>query len=109
MINPALSDEEHGIVRVGLAAAALLANDELAIVTKSLMVEAFATITETKPDQLAEREHHYNLIRGLKAIEAELEARVQRKDAIERRLDAESASDADHDPMIDDATLGVTQ
>jgi hypothetical protein len=71
------------------------------------MVDAFAAITESKPDQFADREHNYNLIRGLKAIEAELEARVQRKDAIERRLDAENSADAD--PLIDDADLGVTQ
>lgn len=71
------------------------------------MVDAFAAFTETNPDQLAAREHNYNLIRGLKAIEAELEARVQRKDAIERRLDAEAADDAD--PLINDANLGVTE
>jgi hypothetical protein len=102
-----LTDEEHDIVRVGLAAASLLADGELAQISKSLMVEAFAAITESHPDQLAQREHHYNLIRGLKAIEAELEARVQRKDAIERRLDAEAAADAD--PLIDDADLGVSE
>jgi hypothetical protein len=103
-MNSALSDEELGIVRVGLAAAALLADGELALISKSLMVEAFAAITESKPEAAAEREQHYHLIRGLKAIEAELEARVQRKDAIERRLDAE-ADDAN--PLIDDASLGI--
>jgi hypothetical protein len=102
-----LNDEELNIVRVGLAAAALLDGGELALVAKSLMVEAFAAITESNPDQLAAREHNYNLIRGLKAIEAELEARVQRKDTIERRLDADNAADAD--PLIDDAELGVTE
>lgn len=102
-----LNDEELAIVREGLSAQALLNNGDLAAISKSLMVEAFAAITESKPDQLADREHHYNLIRGLKAIEAELEARVQRKDAIERRLDAENADDAD--PLIDDASLGVSE
>lgn len=101
-----LSDDELAIVREGLSAQALLNGGDLATVAKSLMVEAFAAVTESKPDQLAEREHHYNLIRGLKAIEAELEARVQRKDAIERRLDAEADNDAD--PLIDDADLGIT-
>lgn len=106
-IPAVLSDEEHAIVRVGLAAAALLADGNFADISKSIMVEAFAAITESKPDQLAVREHNYNLIRGLKAIEAELETRVQSKDAIERRLDAEASADAD--PLIDDAELGVTE
>ena len=106
-MNPALSDAELAIVQEGLAAAALLEGGDLARIAKSLMVEAFTAITESKPDQLAQRENTYNLIRGLKAIEAELEARVQRKDAIERRLDAEAADD-DADPLIDDAELGVT-
>lgn len=94
-------------MKVGLAAAALLSDGNFADVIKSVMLDAFAAITESTPDQLAGRELNYNLIRGLKAIEAELEARVQRKDAIERRMDAESADDAE--PLIDDALLGISQ
>lgn len=94
-------------MREGLAAASLLTNGDFALISKAIMVEAFSAITESNPDQLAAREHNYHLIRGLKAIEAELEARVQRKDAIERRLDAETADDAF--ALIDDAALGVTQ
>lgn len=101
-----LSDEELNIVREGLSAQALLDGGDFALIAKALMVEAFAAITESKPDQLDHREQHYNLIRGLKAIEAELESRVQRKANIERRLDAENAADAD--PLIDDASLGVS-
>lgn len=107
MPHEPLTDEELVLVKEGLSAQALLSNGDFAAISKSIMVEAFAAVTETKPDQLAEREHHYHLIRGLKAIEAELEARVQRKDAIERRLDADNAAD-DADPLIDDATLGVS-
>jgi hypothetical protein len=108
MPHEPLTDEELAIVREGLSAQALLNGGELALISKSIMVEAFAAITESTPDQLASREHNYNLIRGLKAIEAELEARVQRKDAIERRLDAENTAD-DADPLIDDASLGITE
>ena len=107
MPHEPLTDEELAIVREGLSAQALLSGGDLAAVSKALMVEAFAAFTETKPDQLAKREHHYNLVQGLKAIEAELEARVQRKDSIERRLNAENEP-ADADPLIDDASLGVT-
>jgi hypothetical protein len=106
-IPAVLSDEENAIVRVGLASATLLSDGNFADVIKAVMLEAFAAITDSKPDQLAAREHNYNLIRGLKAIEAELETRVQAKDAIERRMDAENANDAD--PLIDDAELGVTE
>ena len=107
MAHEPLNEAELLIVREGLSAQALLNDGDLALVTKSIMVEAFAAITDSTPDQLASREHNYNLIRGLKAIEAELEARVQRKETIERRLDAENADDAD--PLIDDASLGVSE
>lgn len=109
MPHEPLTDAEFIIVREGMDASDLLASDALKAVTKSLMVEAFAAITESLPDQLPQRENHYNLIRGLKAIEAELEARVQRRSSIERRLDAENASDTPDNYEIDDAELGVTE
>jgi hypothetical protein len=99
-----LSDAEHFIVREGLAAADLLASEALRSVSHTIMVDAFTAFTESKPDCLAERENHYNIVRGLKAIEAELNARVQRKDEIERRLDEEAGDDAE--ALIDDAALG---
>jgi hypothetical protein len=93
-------------VREGLAAANLLASEDLRLITHSLMVEAFATITESAPAQAAEREQTYHLIKGLKAIEAELHSRIQRKDTIERRMDRDAEPEAD-DALINDADLGA--
>lgn len=103
-----LNEEELRIAREGLAAANLLASEDLRAIIHSLMVESFTAITESAPAHAAEREHTYNLIRGLKAIEAELAARVQRRDAIERRMDRDAAPDAD-DALINDADLGANE
>lgn len=95
-------------MREGLASAALLASEDLRLIFKSIQVEAFARFTESAPAQEAERAQLYNLTQGLKAIEAELQTRVQRKDAIERRLDMDAEPDADNDSLINDADLGVS-
>ena len=100
-----LGEHEQLIVREGLDASSLLASEALRSIFKSIQVEAFARFTESAPDQKDARENLYNLTQGLKAIEEALNMRVQAKDEIERRLDAEAASDA-NDDLIDDATLG---
>jgi hypothetical protein len=105
MTREPLNDAEQLIVREGLAAANLLASDDLLALIHSLTVEAFTCFTDTRPDQKDAREHFYNLSQGLKAIEGELNARVQKKDEIERRLNANDAND----DLIDDADLGVPE
>lgn len=82
-----LTEHEQQVVQRGLAAADLLANENFRDIIHSLTIESFAVFTETKPHQSEDREAQYNLCQGLKAIEQELLARVQAKDAIERRLD----------------------
>jgi hypothetical protein len=79
--------DEQAIER-GLAAASLLSDPTFQNVIASLGVEAFAVFTETKPDERQRREDTYNLYQGLKAIEAELTARVQAKDEAVARIDA---------------------
>jgi len=81
-----LSDKEQETVQRGLAAADLLAHPTFREIIHSLTVEAFSVFTETKPSDNQEREAQYNLCQGLKAIEAELLARVQAKDALELKL-----------------------
>lgn len=100
-----LGEAELIIVREGLAAASLLASEDLRSVFNSIQVEAFARFTESTPDQKDARDYLYNLTQGLKAIESELRARVQAKDEIERRLNADDAND----DLIDDADLGVPE
>lgn len=80
-----LTIDEDEQYRRGLAASSLLANEDFKELIRSLTVESFAIFTETKPHETAKREEQYNLSQGLKAIEAELQARVQVKDAIDRR------------------------
>jgi hypothetical protein len=99
-----LSDEEHLVVRGGLAAADLLANEAFTTTIKALMLECFATFTETQPAERDRREHTYNLYQGLKAIEAELNARILRMEELKRKLDAPDA-DIDAD-LINDNDLG---
>ena len=91
-----LTDEERKIVSEGLQAQVLLDDDTFKSVIQSLMFESWAQWTESKPAQREAREDNYNFYRGLKAIEAELTARVQAKDEIERMLnDAQDADDRD--------------
>jgi hypothetical protein len=99
-----LSDKEHQIVREGNAAASLLANDDFQTIVKALILEGYSTFTETKPHEAESREHIYNLVQALKAIESELTARVHAKDEIERKV---NEGDADDEDLIDDAELGV--
>jgi cell division protein FtsX len=87
------------IVREGLAAADLLASDALRSVIYSINVQAFTAFTETKPNDAAAREHHYQLTQGLKAIEAELLGRKQAMEELQRKLDEEATYDADEDPF----------
>jgi hypothetical protein len=84
------------VIERGLAAASLLSDYTFTNVIKSLAVECFATFTETKPDQKQVREDAYNLYSGLKAIEDELTARIQAKDAEVSRIDAALE---DHDDL----------
>jgi hypothetical protein len=76
------------VIERGLAAASLLSDPTFQNVIASLGVECFATFTETKPADKQAREDTYNLYQGLKAIEAELTARVHAKDEAVTKLDA---------------------
>lgn len=89
-----LTDKEQAIVRGGLAAADLLANESFVSTIQSLMFECFAKFTESSTP--AEREQLYAYYAGLKAIEEELNARVHNKDEIERQL---NAAQEDHDEL----------
>ena len=91
-------------MREGLAAADLLASDALKSTIKSLMVEGFATVTESRPDEAALREETYNLMRALQAIEIELTNRVQAMEELQRSLDEAAATDAD--PLLSDSDFG---
>lgn len=93
-----LTDEQS--IERGLAAASLLSDPTFQNVITSLSVEAFATFTETKPHERDRREDTYNLYQGLKAIEAELTARVQAKDEAVIRIDAMNEDQDDLDGPI---------
>lgn len=93
-----LTTEE--IIERGLAASSLLENPTFISVIQSLMFECFAQFTETKPEDKQVREDTYNLHQGLKAIEAELRARVQQKDQAAERLNAELEDHNDLDGPI---------
>ena len=94
-----LNDHEQEIYRRGLAAAGLLESPELKDTLHSITVECFAVFTETAPDASSEREDAYNLMRGIKALEEELNARVQAKDAIEIRINSEDQLPDDEEFM----------
>lgn len=104
MAHEPLNDAELLIVREGLAAANLLASEDLRSVLNSIQVEAFARFTESAPEAQDAREYLYNLTQGLKAIDSEIRARVHAKDEIERRLNEQATDDAND--LIDDALLG---
>jgi len=76
------------IIERGLAAASLLSDPTFTSVVKSIGIECFAAFTESQPGDSDKREHTYNLYRGLQAIEAELNARIQAKEEAVKRLDA---------------------
>lgn len=95
-----LSEKEQEIWSRGAAAAVLLASPDFIDVIRSLTLESYAVFTETQPQETAAREDTYNLMRGLKAIEAELNARVQAKDEIERKLEA-AEHNAEEEPIED--------
>lgn len=88
-----LSDGEMVIVREGLQAEALLNNDILSNVFKTLMFECFEAYTASTPNDNERREQTYYQYRGLVAIEERLRALVQEKDEVERRLNAEREAD----------------
>ena len=102
-----LTDDEQETFRRGLAAASLLESQELKETLHSITVECFAVFTETAPDAGGEREDAYNLMRGLKALENELSARVQAKDALELRINSEEQYPED-EPYIDDISGPIT-
>jgi hypothetical protein len=89
-----LTAQEQVQVQQGLQAEALLANDAFQSVIQSLCLESMAQWADSKPAQEEDRERQYYFYQGLKAIEAELNGRVQAKDEIVRMLDAED-EDAD--------------
>lgn len=95
MLESILSPEEDQVVREGLQAEALLANEAFSSTMKTLIYERFCDFTDTKAIDATARELIYNQMQGLQAIEAELNARVQRKDVIERRLNATPDEDID--------------
>lgn len=97
-----LSDAEQAIWSRGAAAAVLLSSNDFLEVIRSLTLESYAVFTETAPNEATKREDTYNLMRGLKAIEAELIARVHAKDEIERKLDA--AQSEPEDAYVEDDT-----
>lgn len=86
-MNNELTTEQ--IIDRGLDASSLLSNQTFQGVIRSLGVECFAAFTETKPEDTTARESAYNLYQGLKAIEAELKARVQAQEEAVRQIDAE--------------------
>lgn len=88
------------VIERGLAAANLLSDHTFQNVIASIGVECFATFTETKPEDRQRREDTYNLYQGLKAIEAELNARVLAKDEAVKRLDADQEDHSDLDGPI---------
>lgn len=77
------------VIDRGLAASSLLSNPTFQSVVRSIGVECFAAFTETKPSEADKREHTYNLYQGLKAIEAELNARIQAQEEAVKALDAQ--------------------
>lgn len=99
MAERELTAQEYQIIEQGIQAGALLSDPAFKSVIQSLMFESWAQWTESKPEAKDQREDNYNFYRGLKAIEAELNARVQAKDEIERvmnedRTDAEDEDEA---------------
>lgn len=80
-------NNEQAIER-GLAAARLLSDPTFQSVLKSIGIECFAAFAESNPTDRDGRENTYNLYRGLQAIEAELNARVQAKEEAVKRIDA---------------------
>jgi hypothetical protein len=96
MAERELTAQEHQIVEQGIQAGVLLSDPAFKSVIQSLMFESWAQWTESKPEAKDRREDNYNFYRGLKAIEAELNARVQAKDEIERVMN-EDRDDADED------------
>jgi len=101
-----LSEQEHQVVRGGLAAASLLANEDLQTIIRSLMFEGYASFTDTKPEEASRREAIYNLNQGLRAIEAELNSRVASYEEIQRRLNATDQDAEDESALINDSELG---
>ena len=83
-----LTAQEQEIVQQGLQAEALLDNEAFASTIKALCLESMAQWAESKASQEEDRERNYYFYQGLKAIEAELNGRVQAKDEIVRMLDA---------------------
>lgn len=90
-MNP--SDGEQGIISGGLAAQALLEDPTFSNTIAALVHDCFTAFTTSTPTQSAQREDTYNLYRGLQAIEAELNSRVQNMEEIVRRLDAKNEED----------------
>lgn len=97
------------IIERGLAASSLLSNLTFQSVLKSIAIECFAQFTESKPSDASAREDTYNLYRGIQAIEAELNSRVQAQEEAVRRIDAAQAEEeASTDDYVDlDAPITI--
>ncbi len=67
-----LTDEEERIVREGDAAAALLDSPIFLLAVERLRTQCADQILASAPDKVADREHLYNLSRGLSAVTEEL-------------------------------------
>lgn len=83
-----------------MAAASLLSDPTFQSVVKALCYEQFCIFQETKPEEQQNRENSYYLYQGLKAIEAELLARVQAKEQEVSAMDAERENEISDDPII---------
>ncbi|API58457.1 hypothetical protein BSL82_03370 [Tardibacter chloracetimidivorans] len=84
-----LSEQEQAIVEGGLQAEALLGNPTFVSVIQGIGFQCFEAFMASNPHDTPGRENAYNLYQGLKAIEAELRHRINQKDQIAARLDAE--------------------
>lgn len=84
-----LTQEERVAYERGLRAEALLQDTNFVEVVNYLVRDCAIKILETKPEEQSKREEHYNLYRGLAAIEAELNALVHEKTMIQARIDAD--------------------
>lgn len=92
---------QEQIIERGLAASSLLSDFTFQSVLKDLCYEQFCVFQETKPEDKQTRENSYNLYQGLKAIEAELHARVLQKDTQVAAIDASNEDQDDLDgPVI---------
>ena len=78
-------------IREGHAAAALLANPDLLAIFAAVRSDAYKAIELSLPTEQEKRENQYQLLRGLAAIEHEIQVRVTIAAQLEAMNDAEVA------------------